>query len=222
MRLKQNILLCFLSFTAVSSSAQDETSVKMIWSDVHITKQINNDFSANVKLSYFNTFPCYAPRFIDVGMNYEPTNNLVFGIYYRFQGNFETASQRFYIKTSYKSIKIKSLGIKVEPRIRLQHRLFENGGEADFHSYQIRARILLKKRLDFAPDMVFYTSAESFHSTTIEKKIPFNRLRFDLGIRYDVPNTRHQIKVSYRQQLDVDGQKKEVLRMFSTGYSFRF
>jgi hypothetical protein len=50
----------------------------------------------------------------------------------------------------------------------------------------------------------------------------YNRLRFDFGIRYEVPNTQHQIRVSYRQQLDIDGEEKEVSGMISTGYSFRF
>ena len=222
MRLKQNILLCLLCFTAFSSVAQEEASAKMIWSEVHIAKQINNNFSTKVKLSYFNAFPYYTSRFIDIGMNYELKDNLVFGIYYRFQGNFETASQRFYIESSYKNINIKALGVKIEPRIRLQHRFYDNEGLVDFHSYQIRSRFLLKKRLDCIPNTILYSSAESFRSTTIEKKLPLNRLRFDLGIRYDIPNTRHQIKVSYRQQLDIDGQEKEVSGMLSTGYSFRF
>jgi hypothetical protein len=222
MRLKRSILLCLFGSIAFSSVAQDETSVKRIWSDIHIAKQINHDFSAKVKLSYFNVFPHYASRFIDVGMNYGLTNNLVFGLYYRFQGDFETASRRFYIESSYKNLKIKLLGIKVEPRIRLQHRLYENEAEPDFHSYQIRSRILLKKRLDFSPNVTLYTSTESFRSTTIEKKMRYNRLRFDFGIRYEVPNTQHQIRVSYRQQLDIDGEEKEVSGMISTGYSFRF
>jgi hypothetical protein len=222
MRLKQNILLCLLCFIAFSSVAQEETSAKMIWSDVHISKQINNNFSATVKLSYFNTFPHYASRFVDVGMNYKFRNNFVFGVYYRFQGNFETASHRFYIESSYKNIKIKALGLKIEPRIRLQHRLYQNEGELDFHSYQVRSRMLLKKRLNCVPNTLLYSSAESFRSITIDNKIPIDRLRFGFGIRYDVPNTRHQMKISYRQQLDLDRQKKELSGMFSTGYSFRF
>ena len=222
MTIKQNILLCLFVSAAFSSFAQDETSSTMLWSDVHITKEINNVFSAKMKLSYFNTTPLLSPRFIDAGFNYQPVKNLNFGLYYRFKGTFETSCKRVYFETIYKKINIKSLGIKISPRIRVQHRLYLEAETNDFHSFQMRPRIMVKKPLAFIPNTICYTSIETFHTTTIEKNIEFSRFRFDLGLCYNVPTVKHQIKISYRHQIDIEKDQRDVTGMINIGYNFRF
>ncbi|NJN78381.1 MAG: DUF2490 domain-containing protein [Saprospiraceae bacterium] len=222
MILKQNILLCLFTFVAFSASAQDGTAQQLLWSDVHITKEINESFSAKVKLSYFNTVLTFSPRFIDVGFNYQPTNKLQFGLYYRFRGNFETSCRRVYFETTYKKIEIKPLGIEISPRFRVQHRLFSEAKTEDFHYFQMRPRIMVKKTLSAFPNTTLFTVIETFHTTTPEQTVAFSRFRFDLGVHYDVPNSKHQIKVACRHQVNMEAGQKEMLGMLSVGYSFRF
>lgn len=222
MTLKQNITWCLFTLVTVSSFAQEVNSPKLFWSDIHIAKEINPNFSAKVKLSYFNYLPSFEPRFIDVGFNYEPFNKLTLGCYYRFEGAFETTSKRVYIETSYKNIKIKQLGVSITPRIRVQHSLQSLDETTDFRSYQVRNRIMIKKSLKYFQNATLFTAIESFHSTMFDNTITCDRLRSDVGIRYNVPNTKHQIRISYRNQIDMKNGQKEVFGMINIGYDFRF
>lgn len=222
MRLKQNITLCLFTLVSISVFGQTEIGANLLWSDVHITKEIHHDFSAKVKLSYFNNIPSFSPRFIDVGFNYEPFNKLTVGTYYRFEGVFQTTSQRIYLEAAYKNIKIKPLGITLTPRVRVQHRLKAIDEMTDFRSYQIRHRIMIKKTLRHCPNTTLYTAIESFHSTTQDNKVTYDRLRSDIGCRYDIPHTKHQIRISYRNQIDIENGQKQVSSMINIGYDFRF
>lgn len=221
MTLKENILLCLITLTSISVFGQAEITEKSLWSNVHITKELSSNLSAKVKVSYYSTMPLFSPRFIDMGLNYKLENNLSFGLYYRFKGAFDASCHRFYFETTYKNIKIKPLGLELTPRFRVQHKLVENNENLIIRSLQFRPKLLIKK--SFTASTSLYSSTETFYSGIItDKKLDFNRLRFDFGLSYKVPNSKHQIKFYYRYQMDNCGAEIETLSVLNIGYRFSF
>lgn len=219
MTLKRNISLCFLLLTIVTAHGQQDVAENLLWSNVHITKNLSPNFSAKVKLSYYNTMPMMSPRFIDAGFTHQTTKHLSIGLYYRFVNTFTTSQQRFYFETSCKKLKIDALGISLGARFRLQHRLSELSDATTVSTYQMRPRFSIDKRL--TNRLKAYSSIESFYSNGGKgTSYNYDRLRFDVGLNYKVPNTKHQVRLFYRHQADID--EEEVLAMLNIGYRFNF
>lgn len=217
---KRSILLCLSLLVGFSAFGQEEATDKLLWGNVHITKELKNNFSARAKISYYSTMPLFSPRFIDLGTTYEPTEHLSFGLYYRFKGAFQTSCQRFYFESSYKKLKIESLGISLSARFRVQHRIQTNTENLDVRTYQMRPRLMIKKTVN--KQFKAYSSIESFYSNQgVGTKFNYDRLRFDLGLSCKVPNTKHQVRVFYRYQADYE-DKIDALSMINMSYRFNF
>lgn len=220
MALKQNISLCLFMMLFISSYAQDEINETSIWSNLHITNNLSNNLSAKVKVSYYSTMPLFSPRFIDAGLKYSFKNSLSFGFYYRFKGTFGTSCQRMYFETAYKNIEIKSLQLKISPRLRVQHKLTHDIETNPKRAFKIRPRLMLKRKLTSISTL--YSSTETFYETNPERSLDFMRLRFDLGLNYKVPNTKHQVRIYYRYQMDKEEDNINTLSMMNIGYRFIF
>ncbi|MFK7949156.1 MAG: DUF2490 domain-containing protein [Saprospiraceae bacterium] len=219
MRSKQNILLCLFSIVAFAAYGQQEASEQMLWSNVHITKELPQSFSAKVKISYYSTMPMFSPRFIDAGLTHKVNKHLSFGLYYRFKSTFKTSQQRVYFETSYKKLKVEALGISLGTRFRVQHKLRKLTETSSISTYQMRPRFTVDKLL--TNNLKAYSAIESFYSNQGKgTDYNFDRLRFDLGVSYKVLNTNHLLRVYYRYQADID--ETEVLSMINIGYRFNF
>ena len=219
MRSKQNILLCLFFIVAFAAFGQQRASEQMLWLNIHITKELPQNFSAKVKVSYYSTMPTFSPRFIDAGVTHKMNKHFSFGLFYRFIGTFNTSQQRVYFETSYKKLKVESLGISLGARFRVQHRLRELTETSNIYTYQMRPRFSIDKSL--TNNLKAYSAVESFYSNQGKgTDFNFDRLRFDLGVSHKIPQTNHQLRIYYRYQADTD--KTEALSMLNIGYRFSF
>lgn len=219
MRSKQNILLCLFSIVAFAAYGQQDAGEQMLWSNVHITKELPQNFSAKVKISYYSTMPMFSPRFIDAGFTRKMNKHLSFGLFYRFRGAFNTSQQRVYLEASYKKVKVEALGLSLGTRFRVQHKLRTLSETETVSTYQMRPRFTIDKSL--TNSLKAYSTIESFYSNQGKgTDFNFDRLRFDFGVSYKIPRTKHQLRVYYRYQADID--ETEVLSMINIGYRFNF
>jgi hypothetical protein len=228
---KNFIFMLFLFLVSIELNAQStqDNSTGILWTNVHLTKKLPKNFSAKVKLSYYDTNPLLSARFIDVGGLYQTKNKISIGLYYRFNGTFEMNPRRVYIEATHKGLKSKKLGIQIMPRFRIQYKGKINDCGKLESSLQFRPRITIRKQLKHAPSMILYTSVETFHETQPTTFINFRRVRFDLGIRYRLPKQafqndliKQEMQLFFRHQSDFDEPEIVALNILNVGYFFTF
>ncbi len=223
------MILLFVAFFIESNAQSNQQSNGILWTNVHFTKKLPNNFSTKVKLSYYNTNPLLEARFIDVGGLYQTKNKISIGLYYRFNGAFETNPRRLYLEGSHKNLNIEKLGIRIMPRFRIQYKgKIDDCGKLN-SSFQFRPRIMIRKPLEKHLNTTIYTSVETFHETQPDRFVNFRRVRLDFGLRYKLPNKmaindslKQEMRLFFRHQTDFDEPELESLNILNVGYYFTF
>lgn len=218
-------------FTVVTiglHAQSNQPSDGVLWTNVHFTKKLPKGFSTKVKLSYYDINPLLTARFIDIGGLYQTKNKISIGLYYRFNGTFDMNPRRAYIEATHKNLKLKKSGIQIMPRFRVQYK-----GEIDDlgnleSSFQFRPRVMIRKPLGKYENTTIYTSVETFHETQPDVFVNFRRVRFDLGVRYKLPDDKtnkknsQEVRIFFRHQSDFDDSEPVSLNIINLGYAFTF
>ncbi len=223
------MLFLFVVSIEVNAQSTQANSNDVLWTNVHFTKRLPNRFSTKVKLSYYDTNPLLTARFIDIGGLYQTKNKISIGLYYRFNGTFETNPRRAYIEATHKGLKSKKLPIQIMPRFRVQYKGKINDCGKLKSSLQIRPRIIIRKRLRNYSNTILYTSVETFHEMKPDIFINFRRIRFDIGLRYRLPkrdiqsnSLEQEMRLFFRHQSDFDEPELVSLNILNIGYFFKF
>jgi hypothetical protein len=213
--------ILFLSFTSFS-----QVNDAGLWLSVGVEKNISQSFSVQFgHCSRFNENISELGSFLnEIGVNYKLNKKNQLSLFYRntnskLLDNTYSQQHRFYLDYTYKT-KLNNLVLSFRLRAQVQsYYLFMAENDQESKS-MIRPKLCLKYPVSIAGQkFVPFISAEGFKPLFYNKYRPIDKVRFCVGIGYNI-NNAHSIELSYLIQKEF--YQKNPLSDYVIGLDYKY